>query len=120
MWRTVCPWDAAAGGWGFFWVLHQLFWLALIVAAGYAIYRLARRPANRGTGLYSGFRAEKCPNCSAPVEAAYLRCPECGHQLKRNCPECGKIVKTHWKVCPYCESDLQQQKHEQFERSAVT
>ncbi|MHB1687877.1 MAG: zinc ribbon domain-containing protein [Ignavibacteriaceae bacterium] len=55
---------------------------------------------------YVKYRKEKCPNCHAAVEDAYLSCPECNYKLKKNCPSCGKIIKTNWKVCPYCETNL--------------
>ena len=106
MWQN-CPWDAAYGGWSWLWFGYQVFWLLLIVGGGYLLYRLLR---SHQTGAnhrpYGHFRNGNCPQCKAPVESAFLRCPECGYRLKRNCPECGKIVQTRWQICPYCEADL--------------
>ena len=105
MWHNTCPWDA--GNWNWLWFTYQLFWLILIVGGGYLLYRLLKgNPSAPTPGPYSHFTTGRCPECKAPVEAAFLRCPECGTRLKRNCPECGKIVKTRWQVCPYCEARL--------------
>lgn len=110
MWQNVCPWDSGYGAWGWTWFGYQLFWIVLLVGGGYLLYRLLKNNRSLGiqNGSYATYQAGKCPQCKAPVEAAFLRCPECGYQLKRNCPDCGKIVKTRWQVCPYCEASLQE------------
>jgi hypothetical protein len=47
-----------------------------------------------------------CPNCEAPIEKSYLRCPQCQRRLKDPCPSCGKPVDPRWAVCPFCETAL--------------
>lgn len=100
----MCPGSFGFGGW----FIYQMFWIAFIMGGGYFLYRLIKNTDKEPirSGSYSTYRADDCPKCNAPVEAAFLRCPECGHKLKHNCPGCGKIVKTHWQVCAYCEMDL--------------
>ena len=74
-----------------------IFWLILLLilpVAGIALYR------------YRCTRQKKCPNCRAPVEEAFLRCPECGHGLKMHCPHCSRIVETRWQYCPFCNGAL--------------
>jgi len=51
-------------------------------------------------------KQDKCPNCHTPIEATYIRCPECHYQLKTNCPSCGKVIKTTWDICPYCDQEV--------------
>lgn len=47
-----------------------------------------------------------CPNCEAPIEKSYLRCPQCQRRLKDPCPSCGKPVDPRWALCPFCETAL--------------
>jgi hypothetical protein len=47
-----------------------------------------------------------CPNCEAPIEKSYLRCPQCQRRLKDPCPSCGKPVDPRWSLCPFCETPL--------------
>ena len=47
-----------------------------------------------------------CPNCEAPIEKTYLRCPQCQRRLKDPCPSCGKPVDPRWALCPFCEMAL--------------
>lgn len=47
-----------------------------------------------------------CPNCEAPIEKTYLRCPQCQRRLKDPCPSCGKPVDPRWSLCPFCETQL--------------
>lgn len=105
-----CWWEPGYWtGWGW---INLLLWILLLGAIGFIVYRLARNGVQPASGYpmsgnrYSSVVQRTCPNCGAPVEEAYLRCPECHHKLKTNCPSCGKIVKTKWDICPYCEADL--------------
>lgn len=108
MWQNACPWDYGYGGWNWLWFGYQLFWLLLIVGGGYLMYRLIKSSQSGGNNrAYGHFQSGSCPGCKAPVEADFMRCPECGFRLKRNCPQCGKIIKTHWQICPYCEADIE-------------
>jgi hypothetical protein len=47
-----------------------------------------------------------CPHCDFEVEKDYLRCPSCMRKLKDPCQTCGKPLDPHWKICPYCESEI--------------
>jgi hypothetical protein len=47
-----------------------------------------------------------CPNCEAPIEKSYLRCPQCQRRLKDPCQTCGKPVDPRWALCPFCETPL--------------
>ena len=38
---------------------------------------------------------------------AILRCPSCSRKLKERCYSCSKPVDPAWKVCPFCEAELQ-------------
>jgi RNA polymerase subunit RPABC4/transcription elongation factor Spt4 len=86
--------------------------MLLFGAGGYIVYRIiknGRQDIQKNSQLrnhYPALAQKPCPNCGAPVEEAYLCCPECHHKLKTNCSSCGKIVKTKWDICPYCEADL--------------
>jgi hypothetical protein len=41
------------------------------------------------------------------VEKDFLRCPNCMRKLKDPCPACGKPLDPMWKICPYCEADVE-------------
>jgi len=47
-----------------------------------------------------------CPHCDHEVERDFLRCPNCMRKLKDPCPSCGKPLDPMWKICPYCEADV--------------
>jgi hypothetical protein len=48
-----------------------------------------------------------CPHCDYEIKADYLRCPSCSRKLKERCYSCGKPVDPAWKLCPYCEAEVQ-------------
>ena len=48
-----------------------------------------------------------CPHCDYEIKADYLRCPSCMRKLKERCFSCGKPVDPAWKVCPYCEAEME-------------
>src|SRR5437588_7696957 len=48
-----------------------------------------------------------CPHCDFEVEKDFLRCPNCMRKLKDPCPSCGKPLDPMWKICPYCEADVE-------------
>ena len=48
-----------------------------------------------------------CPHCDYEIKADYLRCPSCMRKLKERCYSCGKPVDPAWKVCPYCEAEME-------------
>jgi hypothetical protein len=48
-----------------------------------------------------------CPHCDHEVERDFLRCPNCMRKLKDPCPSCGKPLDPMWKICPYCEADVE-------------
>jgi hypothetical protein len=47
-----------------------------------------------------------CPHCDYEIKADYLRCPSCMRKLKERCYSCGKPVDPAWKLCPYCEAEM--------------
>jgi hypothetical protein len=47
-----------------------------------------------------------CPHCDHQVEKEFLRCPYCLRKLKDSCMGCGKPLDPHWKICPYCETEI--------------
>ena len=58
-----------------------------------------------------------CPHCDYEVKADYLRCPSCMRKLKERCYSCGKPVDPAWKVCPYCEAEMETPPPQQATRS---
>jgi hypothetical protein len=50
---------------------------------------------------------ELCPHCEYEIKADYLRCPSCMRKLKERCYSCGKPVDPAWKLCPYCEAEME-------------
>ena len=48
-----------------------------------------------------------CPHCDYEIKSDYLRCPSCMRKLKERCFSCGKPVDPAWKVCPYCEAEME-------------
>ena len=50
---------------------------------------------------------QRCPHCDYEIKADYLRCPSCMRKLKERCYSCGKPVDPAWKVCPYCEAEME-------------
>jgi hypothetical protein len=47
-----------------------------------------------------------CPQCDYEVEREFLRCPSCTRKLRDPCRNCGKPLDPTWKLCPYCEAEL--------------
>jgi Double zinc ribbon len=48
-----------------------------------------------------------CPHCDYEIKADYLRCPNCMRKLKERCYSCGKPIDQTWKICPYCEAEVE-------------
>jgi len=48
-----------------------------------------------------------CPHCDYEVEKDFLRCPNCLRKLKDPCRACGRPLEPTWKVCPYCETEVE-------------
>jgi double zinc ribbon protein len=48
-----------------------------------------------------------CPHCDYEIKADYLRCPSCMRKLKERCYSCSKPVDPAWKLCPYCEAEME-------------
>jgi RNA polymerase subunit RPABC4/transcription elongation factor Spt4 len=47
-----------------------------------------------------------CPHCDYEVEKDFLRCPNCSRKLRDPCTSCGRPLDPAWKLCPYCEAEL--------------
>ncbi len=45
-----------------------------------------------------------CHQCGAPVNEAWVYCPNCHSQLQHSCPGCGKLVRNEWEICVFCGS----------------
>jgi hypothetical protein len=48
-----------------------------------------------------------CPHCDYEIKSDYLRCPSCMRKLKERCISCSKPVDPAWKLCPYCEAEME-------------
>jgi hypothetical protein len=48
-----------------------------------------------------------CPHCDYEVEKDFLRCPSCLRKLKDPCRSCARPLDPTWKVCPYCETEVE-------------
>jgi hypothetical protein len=53
----------------------------------------------------TGFRL--CPHCDQEVEKEFLRCPHCMRKLKDPCQVCGRPLDPMWKICPFCEAEVE-------------
>jgi hypothetical protein len=49
-----------------------------------------------------------CAYCNFQIEQSFLRCPNCLRRLKEPCTTCHKPLAPNWKICPYCESEIDQ------------
>jgi hypothetical protein len=47
-----------------------------------------------------------CPHCDYEVEKDFLRCPSCMRKLKDPCVACGRPLDPTWKICPFCEAEV--------------
>ncbi|MDQ6777457.1 MAG: zinc ribbon domain-containing protein [Actinomycetota bacterium] len=47
-----------------------------------------------------------CPHCDYEVEKDFLRCPSCMRKLKDPCINCGRPLDPTWKICPFCEAEV--------------
>lgn len=72
-------------------------WLAILVpdCIGIVLYFILRDALPK-----------PCPNCSAPVKATFVFCPNCGTAMQPTCPQCGKAVDPRWSHCPHCGTTL--------------
>jgi hypothetical protein len=50
--------------------------------------------------------AERCPECSAPLEPEFRCCAGCGERVRTECDGCGGLVRTTWTACPWCTKSL--------------
>lgn len=55
----------------------------------------------------SQLEGDTCPYCDFHVEKDFLRCPSCLRRLKEPCRVCSKPLDPRWKICPYCEAEVQ-------------
>jgi uncharacterized Zn finger protein (UPF0148 family) len=59
---------------------------------------------------------QSCPHCEYPIEAGYLRCPNCERRLRSPCRKCSKPLDPKWGVCPYCETEVRRRRAERSDR----
>ncbi len=50
----------------------------------------------------------QCPTCHSAAREEFLLCPVCRTRLARACRSCTKPVAVDWKVCPYCETPVEE------------
>ncbi|MBZ5535992.1 MAG: zinc ribbon domain-containing protein [Acidobacteriia bacterium] len=79
--------------------MSRLMWTLLVIfvpyAIGFIVYYVVRRPI-----------PQLCPNCGGVIQADFLFCPACRHELKTRCPECQRHVETGWVNCAFCGRKL--------------
>ena len=86
--------------WGYTWhgryFYHSwIFWLLMIlmITTGIVLFICRKKRVEQ----------MECPSCRNPVQEVYMRCPDCGQELKSHCPGCNRIVDNSWQCCPYCK-----------------
>src|SRR5947209_16749304 len=47
------------------------------------------------------------PHSHYEVERDFLRCPACMRKLKDPCPNCARPLDPAWRICPYCEAEVE-------------
>lgn len=82
---------------------------------GLILYTILRPPETLGEAYARSLEEESliqdiedrqvCPNCKRRVQADFLLCPHCQHQLKQACPSCSRLLQLNWSTCPYCGHD---------------
>jgi hypothetical protein len=55
---------------------------------------------------------QSCPHCEFPIQANYLRCPNCERRLRNPCRKCRKPLDPKWGICPFCETEVRRQRKE--------
>jgi hypothetical protein len=55
---------------------------------------------------------QSCPHCEFPIQANYLRCPNCERRLRNPCRKCRKPLDPKWGICPFCETEVRRQRGE--------
>ena len=53
---------------------------------------------------------QSCPHCEYPIQASYLRCPNCERRLRNPCRKCRKPLDPKWGVCPFCETEVRKRR----------
>jgi len=43
-----------------------------------------------------------CPKCRYELQPGFVKCPQCGEELKVQCECCKVYISKNWKYCPYC------------------
>jgi hypothetical protein len=49
---------------------------------------------------------QSCPHCEYPIDADFLRCPNCERKVRNPCRKCTRPLDPKWGVCPYCETEV--------------
>lgn len=100
-----------------------MVWIAVAAAlllpfAGALFYAILRPPEYlddvlereleiRARELEIAGGAHRCPSCDVPVRDDFLVCPNCRHRLRTACGKCGRPLDSAWRLCPYCETEVQ-------------
>src|SRR5688572_30504990 len=53
---------------------------------------------------------QSCQYCEYPIQADYLRCPNCERGLRNPCRKCSKPLDPKWGVCPFCETEVRKRR----------
>lgn len=87
--------------WGSFWHLGEpIFWTIALIIIALLVWDIIFCKKNR---MSSGLL---CHSCNGRIDHAFMRCPNCGTELKSHCPKCSKIVENTWAFCPACSTTL--------------
>jgi predicted RNA-binding Zn-ribbon protein involved in translation (DUF1610 family) len=86
--------------------------VAIFTLPGLLVYMLLRPKENLAEAYERALAEEAvlqdleerrtCPGCQRRVEADFIVCPHCHHQLRLRCVSCGRLIDPDWDVCPYC------------------
>ncbi len=94
---------------------------AIFPFVGYWIYSIIRPPeyledvrereveTKSAEARLAMMQNRTCSNCGYEVETSYLRCPSCLRKLKKPCESCSKPLDPRWRVCPFCEAEVERE-----------
>ncbi len=115
LWAGTIVWtfnDMRARSWDWAAILLAVLLVAVVPFVGLVVYLLVRpkesladtydRTLEEEALLRDMDAASTCGQCSMPVKAEWIYCPQCRTQLQYSCPACGQSVRTDWPHCAFC------------------